>query len=95
MSPTYVGGPAKWGTNYIARYFPNWKESWDGPSRVSAEVDASAKKVTSLYVNDHANTNIWRSPPTVNVPTGARLPELDAPAPARPASRPSPPPSRL
>ncbi len=66
--PTYVGEPAKWGNGYIARYFPNWKESWDGPFRVCAEVDATTKVVTSLYVNDHVITNIWRQPPKINVP---------------------------
>jgi hypothetical protein len=66
--PTYVGCPAKWRVGYIARYFPNWKQSWDGPFRVCAEVDATTKRVTSLYVNDHALTNIWRRPPKINVP---------------------------
>ena len=66
--PLYIGGPARYGTNTIARYFLNWKESRDGAFRVVAEVDASTRRLKSLYINDHAMTNIWRNPPRINAP---------------------------
>lgn len=66
--PLYVGGPTQYGTNTIARYFLNWKESRDGAFRVVAEVDASTKTLKSLYINPHVITNIWQTPPKVDVP---------------------------
>jgi hypothetical protein len=63
-----IGGPAHHGTNVIARYSLDWKESEEGAFRVCAEVDATTKTVKSLYINDHAITNIWRKPPRISVP---------------------------
>ena len=62
-----VSGPAKRGSQTIARYFLNWKESREGAFRVVAEIDANTKTLKSLYINDHANTNIWRKPPEVGI----------------------------
>jgi len=69
--PLYIGGPAKYGTNTVARYFLNWKESREGAFRVVAEVDASTRTLKSLYINDHAITNIWRHPPRIDVPVNS------------------------
>ena len=65
--PPLVNPPTKRGGGTIARYFINWKESRAGAFRVVAEVDATSKTIKSLYINDHANTNIWRDPPKVSV----------------------------
>jgi hypothetical protein len=74
--------PGWWGTNRIARCNIIWYGRDDGDyvrtTRVSAEVDMAAKTLKSLYVNDHANTNIWRQPPKVNVPL-VLLPSQDEP----------------
>jgi hypothetical protein len=67
----FVNGPAKHGGGIIARYFLNWKESREGAFRVVAEVDATTKLLKSLYINDHANTNIWREPPKISILPGA------------------------
>jgi hypothetical protein len=66
--PTFIGGPTRWGTNTIARCLLDWKESLAGQFRVVAEVDVTTKTLKSLYINDHANTNIWRSPPKIDLP---------------------------
>jgi hypothetical protein len=66
--PPFVNPPATHGGGTIARYILNWKESRTGIFRVVAEVDASTKTLKSLYINDHANTNIWRETPTLNAP---------------------------
>jgi hypothetical protein len=66
--PRRVDPPGWWGTNRIARCFIEWRESSDGPTWVNAEVDMAAKTLKSLYINDHANTNIWRTPPKLEVP---------------------------
>lgn len=67
--------PQKYGANLFARYFLSWREPDEGAYRVAAEVDATTKTLKSLYINDHANTNIWREPPKINVsPTTARSP---------------------
>lgn len=63
-----IGGPGWWGTNRIARCFIEWRESVDPPTWVNAEVDISKKTLKSLYINDHAITNIWRTPPKIDVP---------------------------
>lgn len=62
-----VNPPSNHGGGTIARYFVNWKESRIGAFRVVAEVDAASKTVKSLYINDHANTNIWREPPNIHL----------------------------
>jgi hypothetical protein len=67
----HFGGPNRWGTNWVARCFVWWEEPRQGATRVNAEVDLATKTIKSLYINDHANTNIWREPPKVAVPTGA------------------------
>jgi hypothetical protein len=65
--PPGVYGPNWWGTNRIARSFIIWKEPSDGPFCVTSEVDVANKKIKSLYINDHALTNIWRKPPEIRV----------------------------
>ena len=82
--PARIMPAPRFGTNFIARYFPSWREPDEGPFLVCAEVDATTRTLKSLYVNDHANTNIWRSPPKIDVPTGAVIPEHDEPLPATP-----------
>ncbi|MDR3378467.1 MAG: PepSY domain-containing protein [Verrucomicrobiae bacterium] len=62
-----VGGTMWWGTNRVARCSILWRGSEDGPTRVQAEVDMTAKAIKSLYINDHAITNIWREPPRIGV----------------------------
>lgn len=74
-----VNPPAKRGGGTIARYFLNWKESRVGPFRVVAEVDASTKTLKSLYINDHANTNIWRNPPKIEIAPEEIMPAGDNP----------------
>jgi hypothetical protein len=66
--PPRIGGPSWWGTNRVARCFLNWQEPDDGAFYVVAEVDMGTKTLKSLYINDHANTNIWREPPKIVVP---------------------------
>jgi hypothetical protein len=66
-TPPRVDGPGWWGTNRIARCFIEWRESIDGPTWVNSEVDMASHRVTSLYINNHAITNIWREPPRINV----------------------------
>lgn len=61
-----VSGPGWWGTNRIARCFIEWRSSINGPAYVNAEVDVSKKVLKSLYINDHAITNIWRQPPKID-----------------------------
>jgi len=77
--PMDSGGPPRWGTGFIARYFLNWKESHEGDFRVVAEVDATAKTLKSLFINDNVITNVWRIPPRIDVPF--------EPAPTDPLSR--------
>lgn len=68
-----IAGPNWWGTNRIARCFVNWREPHQGAFLVTAEVDVATRTLKSLYINDHANTNIWRNPPSVSVmETGSR-----------------------
>ena len=59
--------PQKTGTNFLARYFFTWEDADEGWA--TAEVDATTKTLKSLYINDHAITNIWRAPPKIDVPT--------------------------
>jgi hypothetical protein len=70
----FFGGPRRWGTNWVARCLVFWDEPGQGATRVEAEVDMAARRLKSLYINDHANSNIWRSPPKLDVRTGARVP---------------------
>lgn len=60
--------PQDKGTKSFARYFLNWMDGSGSEFYAVAEVDAANKKLKSLYINDHANTNIWREPPEVDVP---------------------------
>jgi len=69
-----VDGPGWWGTNRIARCFIQWRESIDGPTWVNSEVDLASHRLTSLYINDHAITNIWRDPPKISIDANARTP---------------------
>jgi len=64
-NPSRIGPPQKIGTNFLARHFFTWEEGDEGFA--TAEVDATTKTMKSLYINDHAITNIWRSPPKVDV----------------------------
>ncbi len=66
--PPRIGGPNWWGTNRIARCFIVWRDANDRATRANAEVDMANKTLKSFYINDHANTNIWREPPKVGVP---------------------------
>jgi len=88
-----VGAPARYGTNTIARYFLNWKESRYGPFRVCAEVDARTKTIKSLYINDHAITNIWREPPKIDISPDQMMPGDERPQ--RPTGSGDKPPPRL
>jgi hypothetical protein len=63
-----VWGPNWWGTNHIARCSMQWKDTEREMIQVQAEVDLATKSVKSLYINDHANTDIWRTPPHIDVP---------------------------
>jgi len=65
--PPRTYGPGWWGTNRIARCSVEWREANDGPTYVNAEVDVAKKSLKSLYINDHAITDIWRQPPKINV----------------------------
>jgi hypothetical protein len=78
----HFGGPNRWGTNWVARCFVRWDEPGQGATRAIAEVDMASKKVRSLYINDHVNTNIWRNPPKIDVPIGAVAPGHEEPPPA-------------
>lgn len=60
--------PRKDGTNYFARYYFNWWPADKGIQIAVAEVDATTGKLKSLYINDRANPQIWRSPPKIDVP---------------------------
>jgi hypothetical protein len=77
--PPRIGGPNRWGTNWVARCFLSWREPDQGTTRATAEVDMATKTLKSLYINDHANTNIWRAPPKIPVPSGAVLPSPEGP----------------
>jgi hypothetical protein len=66
--PPRIYGPGWWGTNRIARCFMVWSESVDPPTWVNAEVDVAKKTLKALYINDHAITNIWRTPPKIDLP---------------------------
>ncbi len=60
--------PRKEGTNYFARYFFNWWPNKQDIQIAAAEVDATTKKLKSLYINSRANPQIWRDPPSIDVP---------------------------
>lgn len=77
--PPRIGGPNRWGTNWVARCFLSWREPDQGATRATAEVDMATKTLKSLYINDHANTNIWRDPPKISVPSGAVLQSPEGP----------------
>ena len=62
-----INGPSWWGTNRIARCSIQWRESIDGATYVNSEVYMANKSLKSLYINDHANTNIWREPPNIPI----------------------------
>lgn len=66
--PPDVAAPRKEGTNIFARYFLNWRDAEWTQYLAVAEVDATTRKLKALYINDRANTNLWRAPPKVNVP---------------------------
>lgn len=66
--PPHVVAPQRYGPNTIARYTLTWREPKSSASRIVAEVDAINKALTSLYINDRIITNIWRSPPKIDVP---------------------------
>lgn len=83
----HISGPGWWGTNRIARCFIEWRNNVTGATWVNAEVDIGKKVLKSLYVNDHANTSIWRNPPTIGVPLSV------LPAQIEPSSASSTPPS--
>ena len=71
--------PRKEGTNYFARYFFNWRVPGGEVETAVAEVDASTGKLKALIVDDLAHTNIWRSPPAIDLPMGAEMPQRQAP----------------
>jgi hypothetical protein len=81
--PRFLSGPGWWGANRIARCSIDWRESthgsWgeviDGPTWVNAEVDMANKTIRVLYINDYANTNIWRKPPEIGIPLKTPPPE--------------------
>jgi len=86
--------PRRYGTNYVARYFFNW---WPNSERIeiaSAEVDATTKKLKSLFINDRANPKIWSEPPKTDVPlmidTHAPPPKKGEPSALPPPSLPPP-----
>jgi len=68
--PPKIAKPWNYKTNFLARYFLNWiRRDGEVPVYLAvAEVDATTKKLKALYINDHANTNIWRAPPKIDVP---------------------------
>jgi hypothetical protein len=88
--PPSMWGPSWWGTNQIARCTVQWHEPNEGAIQVQAEVDLTTKTVKSLYINDHANTKIWRSPPDIGIP----LQSVPSPSPS-PTSEESKPPVSL
>ncbi len=61
-------GPSWWGTNQIARCSMQWRDATEETIRVQAEVDMNTKSIKSLFINDHANINIWRIPPRIDTP---------------------------
>ena len=71
--------PRREGTNYFARYFFNWWPNKEDMQIAVAEVDATTKKLKSLYINSRANPQIWREPPKIDVPP---MIETNAPEPA-------------
>ena len=92
--PPRIGGPNRWGTNFIARCILNWQEPDQGAFRAVAEVDMARKALKSLYINDHANTTIWRTPPKIGVP--AESPAADPQTEPPPGSgQNKPPPTKL
>ena len=66
--------PRKDGTNYFARYFFNWWLPAGETQAALAEVDATTGELKCLLIDGSANTNIWRQPPKIDIPTGAELP---------------------
>ena len=73
--PPRIGGPGWWGTNRVARCSLVWQESINPPTWVNAEVDMATKTLKSIYINDHAITNIWREPPRIGItPSPASAP---------------------
>ena len=82
--PQWIVPPRKEGTNYFARYFFTWPVPGGEFEDARAEVDGSSGKLKSLYVDDRTHTNIWRSPPSIDVPTGAATPNHEEPTPAAP-----------
>jgi hypothetical protein len=69
--PPEVATPRREGTNFVARYFLNWRNRDRDLFLAVAEVDATTEKLKALYINDRINTNIWRVPPRINAPTTA------------------------
>jgi len=92
-APPIVNGPGWRGTNRIARCFVLWLDADKVRTRVSAEVDMARRTLKSLYLNDHLNTNIWRYPPKIDVPTGAVVTDHEKPPPAPAPRTPAPPPT--
>ncbi len=80
--------PRKYGTNYFARYFFNWWPHDRGMQVGVAEVNATTKRIVSLYIDDGSNPQIWREPPKIDVPpmieTNAPEPRPSQPTPALP-----------
>ena len=83
--PPYAFGPARVGTNFFTRMVVEWRENFYAPTRVNAEVDVTQKELKSLYINDHVLTNIWRTPPKIDVPLIIETNTPPAP-PAQPTS---------
>jgi hypothetical protein len=85
-----INEPGWWGTNRIARCFLVWYAPDNGDyvrtTRVSAEVDMTAKTIKTLYINDHANTNIWHQPPAIGIPLKTLPPEAEPPTSPLPES---------
>lgn len=59
--------PKDRGEKSYAHYFLNWKDPSGDAFLAVSELDATTKKIKSLYINDHANTNIWRAPPRISL----------------------------
>ncbi len=63
--PYRICPPQKYGTNFFARHFFGWEN--DDEAWTIVEVDATTKTMKSLYINERANTNLWRNPPKIDV----------------------------
>lgn len=93
--PPRINAPGWWGTNRIARCFIVWGQTINGPTYVNAEVDVAKKTIKSLYINDHANTEIWRKPPDVGIPLSTMPLEDQSPPQPPPVNEMPKPPASL